>query len=89
MALAIAWVGVNIATAQQRLVNEVKKEISAMTITVDNYKSSLRKINKALENEETKDKAETWWIAAKIQYSIYDKMMNNKALGDKIKSTDA
>ena len=77
------------ALAQPRLVNEVKKEISAMTLTVDNYKNSLKKINKALENEETKDKAETWWIAGKIQYSIYDKMMANKAVGDKINSTDA
>ena len=77
------------ALAQPRLVNEVKKEISAMTLSVDNYKNSLKKINKALENEETKDKAETWWIAGKIQYSIYDKMMANKAVGDKINSTDA
>lgn len=89
MALIITCAGQNIANAQQRLVNEVKKEISAMTISVDNYRSSLKKISKALENEETKDKAETWWVAAKIQYSIYDKMMNNKALGEKVKSTDA
>ena len=75
--------------AQHRLVTEVKKEISGMTLTVDNYKNSLKKIKKALENEETKDKAETWWIAGKIQYSIYDKMMANKAVGDKINSTDA
>jgi tetratricopeptide (TPR) repeat protein len=76
-------------TAQQRLVTEVKKEISGMSLTVDNYKNSLRKITKALENEETKDKAEPWWVAGKIQYSIYDKMMNNKALGEKVSSTDA
>ncbi len=75
--------------AQQRLVTEVKKEISGMTLTVDNYKNSLKKIKKALENDETKDKAETWWIAGKIQYAIYDKMMANRAVGDKINSTDA
>ncbi|MBR5118016.1 MAG: hypothetical protein IK100_05155 [Muribaculaceae bacterium] len=77
------------AMAQNRLVTEVKKEISGMTHTVDNYKSSLKKINKALENDETKDKAETWWIAGKIQYSIYDKMMANKGVGDKINYTEA
>ena len=75
--------------AQNRLVNEVKKEISGMTLTVDNYKNSLKKINKALKHEETKDKAETWWIAGKIQYAVYDKMMANKAVGDKINSTEA
>ena len=82
-------VGVILMSAQQRLVNEVKKEISAMTLTVDNYKSSLKKISKTLENDETKEKCEPWWIAGKIQYSIYDKMINNKALGEKFNSTDA
>lgn len=77
------------ALAQHRLVTEVKKEISGMVLTVDNYKNSLKKITKALENEDTKDKAETWWIAGKIQYAIYDKMMANKAVGDKINSTEA
>lgn len=77
------------ALAQHRLVTEVKKEISGMTLTVDNYKNSLKKITKALENEDTKDKAETWWIAGKIQYAIYDKMMASKAVGDKINSTEA
>lgn len=77
------------ALAQHRLVTEVKKEISGMTLTVDNYKNSLKKIKKALDNEETKDKAETWWIAGKIQFAIYDKMMANKAVGDKINSTEA
>lgn len=75
--------------AQNRLVTEVKKEISGMALSVDNYKNSLKKINKALENDETKDKAETWWVAGKIQYAIYDKMMANKAVGDKINSTEA
>lgn len=78
-----------VATAQQRLVNEVKKEISGQTLTVDNYKNSLKKITKALENAETKDKAEAWWVAGKIHYSIYDKMMNNKAAGEKVSSTEA
>lgn len=86
MAIAL---GSAVAVAQQRLVEEVKKEISGLSLTVDNYRSSLQKINKALENDETKEKAEPWWVAGKIQYMIYDKMMNNKAAGEKIKSTDA
>lgn len=77
------------AVGQQRLVNEVKKEISGLTLTVDSYKNALKKINRALENDETKDKAEPWWVAGKIHYSIYDKMMNNKAAGEKVNSTDA
>lgn len=60
-----------------------------MTLTVDNYKNSLKKINKALEHDETKEKAETWWIAGKIHFAIYDKMMDNKAAGDNISSIEA
>lgn len=77
------------AVGQQRLVNEVKKEISGLTLTVDSYKNALKKISRALENDETKDKAEPWWVAGKIHYGIYDKMMNNKAAGEKVNSTDA
>ena len=51
MLIALGTMGV---VAQQRLVNEVKKEISGLTLTVESYKNSLKKINKALENEETK-----------------------------------
>ena len=87
--ILLAWLGQNIVFAQHRLVNEVKKEISGMTLTVDNYNNSLNKINKALEHNETKDQAETWWIAGKIHYSIYDKMMNNKASGEKVNLTNA
>lgn len=90
VALVASWGGLNVmATAQQRLVNEVKKEISGLTLTVDNYKNSLKKIAKTLENEETAAKAEPWWVAGKIQYAIYDKMMNNKAAGEKVNSTEA
>ena len=54
VALVASWGGLNVmATAQQRLVNEVKKEISGLTLTVDNYKNSLKKIAKTLEDEET------------------------------------
>ena len=84
IASGMIWVA-----AQQRLVNEVKKEIGGLSLTVDNYKNSLKKISKTLENEETKDKAEPWWIAGKIQYSIYDKMLNNKALGEKVNPVEA
>ena len=86
MWIALGTMGV---VAQQRLVNEVKKEISGLTPTVESYKNSLKKINKTLENEETKDKAEPWWLAGKIQYFIYDKILNNKAAGEKVNSTEA
>ena len=41
MWIALGTMGV---VAQQRLVNEVKKEISGLTPTVESYKNSLKKI---------------------------------------------
>ena len=35
--------GINLVYAQQRIVNEVKKEISGLTLTIDSYKNSLKK----------------------------------------------
>ncbi len=89
LVLFIASCSILEVAAQQRVVNEVKKEISGLSLTVDNYKNSLKKITKTLENDETKEKAEPWWIAGKIQYAIYDKMMNNKAAGEKINQVEA
>ena len=40
--VVLLWIAMStmVVVAQQRLVNEVKKEISGMTLTVDNYKNS-------------------------------------------------
>ena len=39
--VVLLWIVMStmLVVAQQRLVNEVKKEISGMTLTVDNYKN--------------------------------------------------
>jgi len=79
----------NQVNAQQRVINEIKKEISGNTVSIDKLKNSLKKLNIVLENDECNVKSEPWWLAGKIQYSIYDKMINNKASGEKIKSVDA
>lgn len=72
------------AGAQQRVVAEVKKTIDGMTLTVDNIKAAAKKITPALTNEETKDKAETWYVAGNVQYRLYDKFMSNRAVGKKV-----
>ena len=72
------------AGAQQRVVAEVKKTIDGMTLTVDNIKAAAKKITPALTNDETKDKAETWFVAGNVQYRLYDKFMSNRAVGQKV-----
>lgn len=72
------------AGAQQRVVAEVKKAIDGMTLTVDNIKAAANKLKPALTNEETKDKAETWYVAGRVQYRLYDKYMANRSIGKKV-----
>ena len=43
------------AAAQKRLVEQVKQDVNNMSLTVDNYKDAINKIEPALTNEETKD----------------------------------
>ena len=59
--------------AQRRLLVEVKQDLNALTLTVDSYQNALNKLKPALTNDETKEDAETWYVAGKIAYSKYDK----------------
>lgn len=72
------------AGAQQRVVAEVKKTIDGMTLTVDKIKSAANKLKPALTDDDTKDKAETWYVAGRVQYRLYDKYMSNRSIGKKV-----
>lgn len=74
--------------AQQRLVNEVKKDIESQNMTVEKYKAAKKKLAAALSNDDTKQKAETWWVAAEIDLGIYDKAMSMRSIGKKVDSKE-
>lgn len=74
------------ATAQKRVVDDVKRIISSMTVGVDQYKLAQGKIKPALSHDETKDNSETWLVAGKVQFGLYDKYMAQKSVG---KTVDA
>lgn len=74
------------ASAQKRVVDDVKRIISSMTVGVDQYKLAQGKIKPALSHDETKDNSETWLIAGKVQFGLYDKYMAQKSVG---KTVDA
>ncbi len=76
--------GVLGATAQQRTVDEVKKSISDLSVNLKTYQSAVDKIKPALTHEATKDKAETWWVAMRVQYGLYDKYKVSKEVGNKV-----
>lgn len=71
----------NNAPAQQRLVAEVKKDMGSLSLSVDNCRAAKKKLAPALTHDDTKGKAETWFVAGKIDFTIYDKLLKLKSLG--------
>ncbi len=69
---------------QQLAINEAKKAITGLTMTVDSYNKAFNKLKSALTNDETKDRAETWALASRIKVEQYDKYMDNRRVGKKI-----
>ena len=71
-------------SGQQLAVNEAKKAISGLSMTVDSYNKAFSKLKPALTNEQTKDRAETWALASRIKFEQFDKYMDNRRVGKKI-----
>ena len=72
------------AHAQRANIAEVKKDISGLTMTVDSYNKAFKKLEPALANDETRNRAETWALANRIKIELYDKYMDNRRVGKKI-----
>ena len=72
------------ANAQNSNVDEAKKVISGLSLTVDSYNKAFNKLKPALTNDETRNKAETWALANRIKIEQYDKYMDNRRVGKKI-----
>lgn len=70
--------------AQQRILGDVKKKMSLLTLTTDVYKSAITALKPALTHDETKGMAETWYLQGKLQYGYYDKFMDAKSVGKKV-----
>lgn len=81
--ITVMTVAVNV-TAQQLLVNQAKKDISGLTMTVDSYNKAFNKLKPALTDDETRNRAETWALANRIKVELYDKYMDNRRVGKKI-----
>ncbi len=72
------------AGAQQLLVDQAKKAITGLTMTVDSYNKAFSKLQPALTNDETRNRAETWALANRIKIEQYDKYMDNRRVGKKV-----
>ena len=71
-------------TGQQLAVDQAKKAITGLTMTVDSYNKAFAKLKPALTNEATSGRAETWSLANRIKIEQYDKYMDNRRVGKKI-----
>lgn len=69
---------------QQQAINDAKKAITGLTMTIDSYNKAFNKLKPALTAEDTKDRAETWSLANRIKIEQYDKYMENRRVGKKI-----
>ncbi len=72
------------SNAQQKVVENVKKDINGLSLTAKNYQSALDKLKPAFTDDETKNKVETWLLAGKICFGYYDKSMIEKSIGSNI-----
>ena len=72
------------ATGQQLAVDQAKKAITGLTMTVDSYNKAFAKLKPALTDEATSGRAETWSLANRIKIEQYDKYMDNRRVGKKI-----
>lgn len=76
----VAWC----AHGQHLAVDQAKKAISGLTMTVDSYDKAFAKLKPALTNDETRNRAETWMLANRIKLEQYDKYVDNRRVGKKV-----
>ena len=72
------------ARGQHLAVDQAKKAITGLTMTVDSYNKAFAKLKPALTDDATSGRAETWSLANRIKIEQYDKYMDNRRVGKKI-----
>ena len=72
------------AAGQHLAVDQTKKAITGLTMTVDSYNKAFNKLKPALTHDETRERAETWALANRIKTELYDKYMDNRRVGKTI-----
>ena len=76
------------AVAQQKLVAEVSKTVSASGNKVPALQAALTQLQPAFSNPETKDNVLTWYTAGKASFGIYDALLGEKMLKKEVNTGD-
>ena len=72
------------AVAQQRVVADVKKSLEGLTMTVASYQNAINRIKPALTNDESRSNPETWYVAGKAYFGLYDKYKATRQVGKQV-----
>lgn len=72
------------AFAQKSIVEDVDHAVDGFDVKVDVYKKAAQDILPALENEETKSDAKTWFVAGKTNLGLYDKFFTMMKFGQEV-----
>jgi len=82
----VAWMP---AQAQKSVVNDVKKMIKKVSPDVGKYRQAQKQIVTALTHNETKDNAETWFVAGKVMYGLAESLeVQEMMFGDESGATE-
>ena len=79
--LGLCLLAVASASAQKSLVKE--DEGKAKGFNAD-YAAARDQLKPALTNPESKDEAQTWYVAGTIEFGDYDAMLGKKAVGQQV-----
>ncbi len=77
LVLACASLSLMGANAQEKLVKSVEKDIK---VASPDYKAARTKLKPALTDETSKNLAETWYVAGKLEFSMYDDMLGKRSI---------
>lgn len=69
------------AMAQEKLVDEVSKDISGFN---SDFVTALKKLQPAFTEATTKDSPRTWFVGGKAEFGYYDSMLGKKQIGQKV-----
>lgn len=70
-------------SAQINLVKEVERTIKGDNV---DYVAAREQITPALTNDETKNNAQTWFVAGKLEFDCYDNLYAKKSIGQTVDS---
>lgn len=81
--LGLCLLAIGSASAQTNLVKEVERTIKGDNV---DFEAVRAQIAPALTNDETKNDAQAWYVAGKLEFACYDNLFAKKTIGQDVDS---